>query len=72
MANGDLGSIILFGSLLIWAGYDRVAVKRRGDLGAPSADQFTRSDAITLAAGTLAWLVMIALYPWLIGVSVFS
>jgi uncharacterized membrane protein len=71
LANGDLGSIILFGSLLIWAGYDRFAVKWRGDLGAPRSDEFTRSDAIVLAAGTVAWVAMILLHPLLIGVSVF-
>ncbi len=70
LANGDLGSIILFGSLLVWAGYDRFAVKRRGDIGAPRIDHFTRSDAIVLATGTIAWLAMILLHPWLIGVSV--
>ena len=28
-ANGDLGGIILFGSVLLWAGYDRMTLKRR-------------------------------------------
>ena len=40
LVNGDLGSLLLFGSLLVWAIYDRIAVKRRGDQGAPR-----RSDA---------------------------
>jgi uncharacterized membrane protein len=35
LVNGDLGSLLLFGSLLAWAIYDRIAVKRRGDQGAP-------------------------------------
>ena len=29
LANGDLGSIILFGSFLAWAVYDRITLKRR-------------------------------------------
>jgi uncharacterized membrane protein len=35
LANGDLGSIILFGSILAWAVYDRISLKRREDPGAP-------------------------------------
>ncbi|MEY9681431.1 3-methyl-2-oxobutanoate hydroxymethyltransferase [Bradyrhizobium elkanii] len=35
LANGDLGSIILFGSFLGWAVYDRISLKRRTDAGAP-------------------------------------
>ena len=31
LSNGDLGSIILFGSFLGWAVYDRISVKRRVD-----------------------------------------
>jgi uncharacterized membrane protein len=31
LANGDLGGVVLFGSFLAWAVYDRIAVKRRGD-----------------------------------------
>lgn len=33
LVNGDLGSILLFGSLLAYAVYDRISVKRRGALG---------------------------------------
>ncbi|MFK4487249.1 putative membrane protein [Bradyrhizobium sp. USDA 336] len=35
LANGDLGSIILFGSFLAWAVYDRISLKARTDAGAP-------------------------------------
>ena len=70
IANGDLGGLILFGALLAWAVYDRITLKRRGDLGAPRVASFTRADAIALGAGTVAWLAMMALHPWLIGVSV--
>ena len=34
-ANGDLGGIILFGSVLAWAVYDRITLKHRKDSGAP-------------------------------------
>ena len=33
LSNGDLGSILLFGSFLAWGVYARIAAKRRGDLG---------------------------------------
>ena len=36
IANGDLGSIILFGSILAWAVFDRITLKRRTDPGAPT------------------------------------
>jgi uncharacterized membrane protein len=70
LANGDLGSIILFGTLLIWAVYDRIALKWRGDVGAVRIDHFTRADAIVLVVGTVLWIAMIFAHPWLIGVSV--
>jgi uncharacterized membrane protein len=70
LANGDLGGIILFGSFLAWAVYDRISVKRRGDLGAPRQEAFTRADAVALIAGTVAYVAMIFLHPYLIGVSV--
>ncbi len=70
IANGDLGGIVLFGSFLLWAGYDRYMLKRRGDSGAPKLDHFARGDAIGLVVGTILYLAMIALHPYLIGVSV--
>jgi uncharacterized membrane protein len=70
LANGDLGSLLLFGSFLAWAVYDRIAVKRRGDLGAAPAP-FGKGDAIALVAGTAAFAAMLKLHGWLIGVAVF-
>src|SRR3569832_264550 len=35
LANGDLGSIILFGSFLGWGVYDRISLKHRTDGGGP-------------------------------------
>jgi uncharacterized membrane protein len=70
LVNGDLGGMILFGSFLAWAVYDRIAVKRRGDLGAPRQASFTRADGLALVVGTLAYLAMIFLHPYLIGVPV--
>ncbi len=69
LANGDLGSIILFGSLLGWAVYDRIAVKKRGDKGASPAP-FGAGDGIAIGVGTLAFGLMLWLHPVLIGVRV--
>ena len=70
LANGDLGGMLVFGSFLAWAVYDRISVKRRGDLGAPRLDHFTRADAMALGIGTLAYGTMMMLHGYLIGVSV--
>jgi uncharacterized membrane protein len=70
LVNGDLGGMVLFGSFLAWAVYDRIAVKRRGDMGAPRLTSFTRADGIALVAGTVGYVAMILLHPILIGVPV--
>jgi uncharacterized membrane protein len=70
LANGDLGGMILFGSFLAFGVYDRIAVKRRGDQGAPRVSAFTKGDAIALGAGTAIYLVFLFLHPYLFGVSV--
>ena len=70
LANGDLGGVILFGSFLAWAVYDRIAVKRRGDMGAKRVPGFRRADAINIGVGTVAWIAMMFLHPYLIGVRV--
>jgi uncharacterized membrane protein len=70
LANGDAGGLLLFGSFLAWAVYDRIAVKKRGDIGAPQLASFTRADAIDVAAGTVAYVVMLFLHPYIIGVDV--
>ncbi len=72
LANGDAGGMLLFGSFLAWAVFDRIAVKRRGDMGASRVASFTRADAIALGAGTVAYVAMIFLHPVLIGVPVIS
>lgn len=69
LANGDLGSILLFGGFLVWAAYDRVAVKRRGDVG-PPASPFALGDAIALAIGTGAFAAMFWLHPIAFGVPI--
>jgi len=70
LANGDLGGMLLFGSFLAFGVYDRIAVKRRGDEGAPRLDAFTRGDAIAVGVGTAVFLLILFLHPYLFGVAV--
>ena len=70
IANGDLGGMLLFGAFLAWAVYDRIAVKRRGDTGAPPSPAPTAGDMIALAVGTIAFVAMFWLHPLLIGVPI--
>ena len=68
LVNGDLGGMILFGSFLAWAVFDRIALKKRGDEGAPRISEFTRGDAIAAGAGTAIFALVLYLHPWLFGV----
>jgi uncharacterized membrane protein len=70
LVNGDLGGMLLFASFLAFAVYDRIAVKRRGDEGAPRIDHFTRGDAIAVGAGTAVYAIVLLLHPYLFGVAV--
>ncbi len=70
LANGDLGGMILFGSFLAWAVFDRISVRKRGLVGGERQSSFMRADAVALVAGTVVYLAMMFLHPWLIGVAV--
>lgn len=72
LANGDLGSIILFGSFLAWAVFDRISLKRRTDPGAPPIPVGgLRSDLIAVAVGVVAYAALaFAFHPAVIGVPV--
>lgn len=72
LANGDLGSIILFGSFLAWAVFDRISLKRRPDAGAPPIPVGgPGNDLIAIAVGLVAYLALaFAFHPVVIGVPV--
>jgi uncharacterized membrane protein len=74
LANGDLGSILLFGSFLLWAVAARISVKRRdvaAEHGGTAAPAGLRNDALAVGIGTVAYLVFLFwLHPALIGVPV--
>ncbi|MEA2942856.1 MAG: hypothetical protein QOD09_3385 [Bradyrhizobium sp.] len=72
LANGDLGSIILFGSFLGWAVFDRISLKHRRDAGAPPIPVGgPANDLIAIAVGVVAYLALaFAFHPVVIGVPV--
>lgn len=72
LANGDLGSIILFGSFLAWAVFARISLKRRGDAGAPPIPVGgMTNDLIAVAVGVIAYIALaFAFHPAVIGVPV--
>jgi uncharacterized membrane protein len=75
LSNGDLGSIILFASILAWAVYDRISLKRRTDAPAPAVATGGgyRNDFIVVVVGTLVYFVLgFWFHPWVIGVPVFG
>ena len=72
LANGDLGGIILFGSFLGWAVFDRISLKRRTDTGGPPIPVGgITNDLIAAAVGIVAYLALaFAFHPVVIGVPV--
>jgi uncharacterized membrane protein len=73
LSNGDLGSILLFGSLLAWAVYARIAAKRRTDVVAPVAPAGWGNDVIVVLVGIVIYLAVgYTFHPIVIGVPVFG
>jgi uncharacterized membrane protein len=56
LTNGDLGGIILFGSVLAWAVYDGITLKRRTDPGGPPIPQGgLRNDIAAVIVGLILY-----------------
>lgn len=73
LANGDLGSILLFGSFLAWGVMARIAAKRRGDNGPGTAPSGYLSDAIVIVVGIVLYAALtLYFHPYVIGVPVFA
>jgi uncharacterized membrane protein len=74
LANGDLGSILLFGSVLVWAVLARISAKRRdvaAQHGGTAAPAGWRNDILAVVIGAAVYLAFVFwLHPWLIGVPV--
>ena len=72
MANGDLASLLLFGSFLIWAIVDRISEKGRvvAGEGVPAVKPPVRNDIMVIVVGLLAYVLFVwKLHEWLIGVA---
>jgi len=71
LANGDLGSIILFGSILAWAVVNRISFRWRPAGAEPPAPRVF-GDVFAVGIGVIAYVAILYLHPLLIGVSVFG
>ncbi len=74
LSNGDLGSILLFGSLPAWAVADRISLKSRQDAGGPPipVGGWT-NDVWAVVVGVILYLAIgFAFHPVVIGVPVFG
>ena len=74
LANGDLGSMVMFGSLLAWAVFDRISLKYRTDPGSPPFPLGGRkNDAVAILIGTILFAAFgYVFHPLWIGVPVFG
>lgn len=73
LCNGDLGSILLFGSFLGWAVFARIAVKRRKDVQPPSVKPGWGNDALAVGLGIFIYLALgYSFHPVFVGVPVFG
>jgi uncharacterized membrane protein len=70
LANGELNSVLLFGSFLAYGVIDRIAVKKRGDNGpGPEAAANVMGDVGAVAVGLIAYgAIAFYLHPILFGV----
>ena len=69
LANGELNSVLLFGSFLAYGVIDRIALKKRGDIGpGPDAPVSAMGDigAVVIGAGVYA-AILLWLHPILFG-----
>jgi uncharacterized membrane protein len=73
MSNGDLGSILMFGTFLGWAVFARIAAKKRTDEVMPIAPSGYTNDIIVVLLGIVIYLALgFAFHPAVIGVPVFG
>jgi uncharacterized membrane protein len=72
LANGDLAALLLFGSFLAFAVYDRISVKHRGAAGPLGAAQprSAINDIAVVGIGVALYAaLLLGGHEWLIGVS---
>jgi uncharacterized membrane protein len=74
VVNGDLGGIILFGSVLAWAVYDRITIKHRSDAAGPSIPEGgLKNDIAAVVVGIILYLALgFVFHPVVVGRHVFG
>jgi uncharacterized membrane protein len=76
ISNGDLGSILLFGAFLVWAGYARIAIRRReaaGEIATSSDEPGWTNDLVAVLLGTFIYFALgYTFHPAIVGVPVFG
>ena len=74
LVNGDVGGIILFGSVLAWAVYDRITLKHRDDPGgAPIPEGGLKNDIAAVVVGIILFLALgFVFHPLVVGRHVFG
>lgn len=71
LANGDVASMVLFGSFLAYAVVDRISVKKRGLAPVAIKQPFWR-DALVVLIGFVAYVVVAMKHAYLFGVPVMT
>ena len=59
LANGTLADVLLFGSFLLWAIWDRISLKRRPPRSIPAAPPGRFNDLIAVIAGVAIYVLFI-------------
>lgn len=68
LVNGSVADLVLFGSLLLWAGADRASLKRRPARPVPSIPRTRWNDWIAVIVGIVLYSAMLhGGHAWLIG-----
>ena len=73
LANGDLGSMIMFGALLVWAIWASIDARRRKDAAVrPTPVGWSGDLAVVIGGVALYLLLGFVFHPYVIGVPVFG
>jgi uncharacterized membrane protein len=71
LANGMVAHVLLFGSFLLWAVFDRIALRRRASSATPGLPGGRYNDLVAVVLGLLLYaLVVWRLHALIIGVPV--
>ncbi len=70
LVNGTVADVLLFGSFLVWAVADRIALEHRQPQRIPVAPETWRYDAIAVAGGLAGYALFVwRIHHWLTGVA---